>query len=141
MNDPRGSYWRKWDLHIHTPASFHWNGGKRFIDMNTEEKKDSLNEIVRAINDSGVAVFAIMDYWTFDGYEEIQDHVNSGQVSLAKTVFPGMELRVEAPVDYRLNTQVLLSDTLSNYPPAKPGALVCEPLKAAVTEPTAPCDP
>ena len=114
MNDPRGSYWRKWDLHIHTPASFHWNGGKRFIDMNTEEKKDSLNEIVRAINDSGVAVFAIMDYWTFDGYEEIQDHVNSGQVSLAKTVFPGMELRVEAPVDYRLNTQVLLSDTLTS---------------------------
>jgi len=26
----------------------------------------------------------------------------------------------------------------SKYPPAKPGALVCEPLKAAITEPTAP---
>ena len=24
MNDPRGSVWRKWDLHVHTPASFHW---------------------------------------------------------------------------------------------------------------------
>jgi hypothetical protein len=21
-----GSIWRKWDLHIHTPASFHWSG-------------------------------------------------------------------------------------------------------------------
>ena len=30
----------------------------------------------------------------------------------------------------------------SKYPPAKPGALVCEPLKAALTEPRAvPCDP
>jgi hypothetical protein len=33
MNDPRGSVWRKWDLHIHTPASFHWNGGARFALM------------------------------------------------------------------------------------------------------------
>lgn len=24
----RGSEWRKWDLHIHTPASFHWKGAK-----------------------------------------------------------------------------------------------------------------
>jgi len=23
---PRGSEWRQWDLHIHTPASFHWQG-------------------------------------------------------------------------------------------------------------------
>jgi hypothetical protein len=30
---------------------------------------------------------------------------------------------------------------LSNYLPAKPGVLVCEPLKAAVTEPTAPGGP
>jgi hypothetical protein len=22
MNDPRGSIWRQWDLHIHTPASY-----------------------------------------------------------------------------------------------------------------------
>lgn len=22
----RGSEWRQWDLHIHTPASFHWKG-------------------------------------------------------------------------------------------------------------------
>jgi len=21
MNDPRGSLWRKWDLHLHTPSS------------------------------------------------------------------------------------------------------------------------
>ena len=24
----RGSEWRQWDLHIHTPASFHWKGAK-----------------------------------------------------------------------------------------------------------------
>jgi len=36
----------------------------------------------------------------------------------------------------------LHSGVASKYPPAKPGALVCEPLKAAFTEPPAvPCDP
>lgn len=78
-----------------------------------EEKKVSLNEIVQAMNNSDVAAFAIMDYWTFDGFEELRSHVNSGEVNLKKTVFPGMELRVEAPVDYRLNVQVLLSDQLT----------------------------
>ena len=81
--------------------------------MGTDEKKRSLNEIVGAINNSDVAAFAIMDYWTFDGFEELLAHVDSGEASLVKTVFPGMELRVEAPVDYRLNVHVLLSDTLT----------------------------
>ena len=39
---------------------------------------------------------------------------NTEKINFTKTVFPGMELRVEAPVDYRLNCQVLLSDTLTN---------------------------
>ena len=113
MNDPRGSYWRKWDLHIHTPASFHWNGGKRFSKMNADETIKSLNGIVEAINSSDVAAFAIVDYWTFDGFEEFQAHVKSGAAKLSKTVFPGIELRVEAPVDYRLNVQVILDDRLT----------------------------
>ncbi len=25
MNDPAGSKWRKWDLHVHTPASLFHN--------------------------------------------------------------------------------------------------------------------
>ena len=113
MNDPRGSYWRKWDLHIHTPASFHWNDGKRFVQMDATEKEVALNKIVDALNKSDVAAFSIVDYWTFGGFEEIQAHVNSGKANLNKVVFPGMELRVEAPVDYRLNIQVLLSDQLT----------------------------
>lgn len=113
MNDPRGSYWRKWDLHIHTPESFHWNGGKRFADMTPEEKEASLDSIVQAINDSDVAAFSIVDYWTFDGYEALVARVAAGKADLKKAVFPGMELRVEAPVNYRLNVQVLLSDKLT----------------------------
>jgi len=28
MNSPRGSIWRKWDLHVHTPVSYTWDGAR-----------------------------------------------------------------------------------------------------------------
>jgi hypothetical protein len=113
MNDPRGSIWRKWDLHIHTPASFHWQGGLRFAEMKQSQKDSTLAQILKTVNDSPVGAFAVMDYWTFDGYLEIQGYAEKAGEGLKKTVFPGMELRIEAPVDFRLNIHVLLSDRLS----------------------------
>ncbi len=109
----RGSEWRKWDLHIHTPASFHWNGGKKFLEADQGEQEQILQKMVDAINSSDVAVFAMTDYWTFDGYLKLKDFVKRNNIKLDKTVFPGMELRVEAPVNYRLNIQVILSDELT----------------------------
>ncbi len=113
MNDPRGSIWRKWDLHIHTPASFHWQGGLRFADMKQSQKDSTLAQIVKSISNSPIGVFAVMDYWTFGGYLEIQSYVERTGEKLNKSIFPGMELRIEAPVDFRLNIHVLLSDQLS----------------------------
>lgn len=110
----RGSEWRKWDLHIHTPASFHWNGGKRFLEMTVQEQDLALQKMFDTINGSDVAVFAVTDYWTFDGYLKFKDFIKRKNLTLNKTVFPGMELRVEAAVDYRLNIQVILSDELSS---------------------------
>lgn len=113
MNDPQGSIWRKWDLHVHTPASFHWSEGKRFAEMTAEEKNATLAGIVGKFRQSDIAVFGIMDYWTFDGYWALRDHTTTEAEQLDKAVFPGMELRIEAPVDFRLNIQVILSDSLS----------------------------
>jgi len=110
---PKGSEWRKWDLHIHTPASFHWNGGKRFIEMTVHEQDQAFQKMLDVITASDVAVFAITDYWTFDGYLKFKDFIKRKGLILNKTVFPGMELRVEAAVDYRLNIQVILSDELT----------------------------
>lgn len=106
-----GSIWRKWDLHVHTPASFHWKDGKKLRDMNDLEKKDALNRFISVVNGSECAAFAVMDYWTFDWYIELKEYIKSEPDLLKKTVFPGMELRIECPVDYRLNIHVLLSDS------------------------------
>ena len=72
---PRGSEWRQWDLHIHTPASFHWNDGKRFKQMDSEEKKIAVDRMVEAMNSSTPDVFAIMDYWNFDGWLALQERL------------------------------------------------------------------
>jgi hypothetical protein len=34
-----GSIWRKWDLHIHTPASFHWPG--KPLDQQTPTEREA----------------------------------------------------------------------------------------------------
>lgn len=109
---PKGSEWRKWDLHVHTPASFHWRG-QRFAAMTPEEKVQSLKLMLDTINNSDVSVFGIMDYWTFDGYLEFMRAVSTNGWDLKKTVLPGMELRIESPTNYRLNIHVILSNELS----------------------------
>lgn len=110
----KGSEWRKWDLHIHTPMSFHWNGGKRFYEMTDDDKNEVIKRLIEKINQSDVKVFGIMDYWTFDGYIEIVKFLeNNPDVVCHKTILPGMELRIEAPVSFRLNIHALLSNKLS----------------------------
>lgn len=113
---PRGSEWRKWDLHVHTPESFHWNGSKRFTEMSDVEVTSEIEAILSKINASDIAVFATVDYWTFDGYMRIRKHIEQNPDSLNnhKSILPGIELRIEAPVDYRLNMQVILADDLSD---------------------------
>lgn len=111
----RGSEWRKWDLHIHTPASFHWNG-KRFKDESDCPDNIALvDEMIRAINAAEPAVFAIMDYWTFDGWFALKRRLSQADSpKLEKTVFPGIELRLMAPMKGRLNAHVLFSDKIDD---------------------------
>lgn len=106
----RGSEWGIWDLHIHTPASFHWNGGHRFSAMNQEQRLASVRSIVERMNQVDPVAFATQDYWTFDGYRLIREHIRQHGLVLDKTLFPGIELRVSSPTRFRLNFHVIFSD-------------------------------
>lgn len=70
----KGSQWRIWDLHVHTPASY---GGdyKSFIDN---------------AGKSIASVIGINDYCSIQGYEEI---MRLGGIE-GKTIFPVVELRM-----------------------------------------------
>jgi ABC-type lipoprotein export system ATPase subunit len=104
-----GSVWSKWDLHVHSPASFHWTG-RKFSDCNQLEREQLSKQIFDRMNALDVCAFCIMDYWTFDGYLELKKYQAAHPGESFKRVFPGIELRMEAPTNYRLNTHVLLSD-------------------------------
>ncbi|WP_420029793.1 TrlF family AAA-like ATPase [Pseudomonas putida] len=111
----RGSVWRQWDLHVHTPASFHWFG-KKFRDCaDANERRDLVDQMIDALNKAEPAVFAIMDYWTFDGWLALKSRLSeNGAPTLHKKVFPGIELRLAAPMKGRLNAHVLFSDEIED---------------------------
>lgn len=108
-----GSVWHKWDLHIHTPASFEWSGSKKLHEQTAAEREATCNTIIDRMNATDVEAFCVMDYWTFEGYLLIREYIDSNPALTDRKVFPGLEFRMAAPTDYRLNTHVLFSDTLS----------------------------
>ncbi len=81
MNDPKGSVWRKWDLHVHSPASYDY-----------QDRSVKANEIVDCLVTAGVEVVAITDHHVID-INFIREMQNYGRGKL--TVLPGIELRSE----------------------------------------------
>jgi hypothetical protein len=78
---PRGSEWRKWDLHLHTPSSFD------YIDKSVTNQ-----EIVDALKETGIAVAAVTDHHRMD-VERIWSLRELAGVEVA--IFPGIEMRSE----------------------------------------------
>ncbi len=107
----RGAIWRQWDLHVHTPASFHWSGDRFDANLSSAKSKKLVDEMIEAMNKAEPAVFAIMDYWTFDGWLALRKRLKDEDAPvLKKTVLPGIELRLAAPMKGRLNAHVLFSN-------------------------------
>lgn len=111
----RGAVWRQWDLHIHTPASFHWQG-KKFKDcVSANDRCALVDQMIEALNNAQPDVFALMDYWTFDGWIALKQRLTEPDApKLRKKVFPGIELRLSAPMKGRLNAHVIFSDEIED---------------------------
>jgi hypothetical protein len=75
-NSNKGSIWRIWDLHVHTPASKGNDNYQQFIDNASQ---------------SEAHVIGINDYCTLKGYEEI---LTLGGIP-NKVMFPVVEFRME----------------------------------------------
>ena len=82
----RGAIWRQWDLHVHTPASFHWSGDRFDVDLSSAKSKKLVDEMIEAMNKAEPAVFAIMDYWTFDGWLALKLPLEMGVLSFVQNV-------------------------------------------------------
>ena len=79
--DQRGSLWRRWDLHFHTPASFDYADGSV-----------TNNDIVAGLRAADVSVVAITDHHTIDVDRFLELRNLAGD---NVTFLPGIELRCE----------------------------------------------
>ncbi len=71
--------------------------------------------MISAVNSAEPAVFALQDYFTFDGWFELKKRIaQQGVPALTKTIFPGIELRLSAPMEGRLNAHVIFSDEIND---------------------------
>lgn len=125
---PRGSEWRKWDLHVHTPASVLRNEFGQDWDTYVVEL------FTRAIA-AEISVIGITDYYLPEGYRILKrDYLDNVQKmaslfdtqTLEKirkiTIFPNIEFRLTKLVvgkerdlswNRKVNYHVVLSDELS----------------------------
>lgn len=108
-NYPRGSQWRKWDLHVHTPLSLKSGFGDdwdRYLD-----ELESLPPDYK--------VLGINDYLFIDGYRRlVEEKRNNGRLQNIDLLLPVIEFRIAkfAGVEFRnttrINLHVIFSDQL-----------------------------
>ncbi len=87
MNDQKGSIWRKWDLHVHTPASIFSNYSDpdpwgRFI--------QELEQLPPEFK-----VIGVNDYLFLDGYKYLLSEKNKGRLPNIDLLLPVIELRID----------------------------------------------
>jgi ABC-type dipeptide/oligopeptide/nickel transport system ATPase component len=83
---PRGSEWRKWDLHIHAP-------GTKLNDQFTTADGDVWDEYCQRLQESDVQAFGITDYFSADGYFSSHVEFRARYPNSGKVFFPNIELR------------------------------------------------
>ena len=130
MNYLRGSEWRKWDLHVHTPYSILNNQFGSDWDAYVKEL------FLRAIK-SEIAVIGITDYFSIEGYKKLKteylqddnklkilfnEEIANDPDFITKirniTVFPNVEFRFKDVIqnhgkDCKIEGHVIFSDKLS----------------------------
>lgn len=81
----RGSEWRKWDLHIHTPETAK--------NDQYENSDDVWEKYIDALEKSDVTVFGITDYFSMDNYYKVLQFQAEGRLD-GKTLLPNVEMRI-----------------------------------------------
>ena len=129
----RGSTWKKWDFHVHTPYSI-LNNDYGFSPYEPCEGKDPFDEyVVRLFTkavEQNVAAIGITDYFCIDGYKRIQKEYLCDPDKMACLfpdgellervnriyIFPNIELRLDTFVGkkaHSVNYHVIFSDEVS----------------------------
>ena len=115
----KGSEWRKWDLHIHTPYS-------KINDYTGGDWNIYFLQLAKITLQKKISVIGISDYWILDGYYKVREAWESNTkfiddegkeytLSHIKQIFPLIEYRNETTVgnNKKLNIHYVFDPSLS----------------------------
>ena len=109
MNNPQGSIWHKWDLHVHTPESI----------IHNYSGADPWGRFIQDIEQlpAEFKVIGINDYIFLDGYKRILEEKSRGRFANIDLFLPVIELRLDkfgGSVGHlsRVNYHIIFSEEL-----------------------------
>jgi hypothetical protein len=108
---PRGSEWRKWDLHLHAP-------GTKLSDGFRVDNGDVWDEYCRRLQESDVQVFGITDYFSADAYVIARDKFRERYADSGKVFLPNIELRTTDVVNKEheeVNIHLIFNPSLPDH--------------------------
>jgi len=118
MNSQRGSMWRKWDLHVHTPESFE----EQYSFENEQEREQYDDQWDKYLDElesvSDISVLGVTDYMSIDGYERIVEERENGRLDNFDLVLPNIEFRLDTIVPTgdggakRINAHVIFDNDI-----------------------------
>jgi hypothetical protein len=86
----RGSEWRKWDLHVHTPFTKLNNG---YI---AESEAQQWDLFCKKLEDSDVFAFGITDYFSAENYFKFLENFERNFPDSHKAFLPNIEFRIDS---------------------------------------------
>ncbi len=107
---PRGSEWRKWDLHLHAP------GTKLADQYAAKDGQPDLEQFCQIVHDSDVAVIAVADYFSLDSYFEVREKYTALYPRDKLLILPNLELRLPISVNsatQEVNLHLVFRPTLT----------------------------
>lgn len=108
----RGSEWRIWDLHVHTPYSIEHN----YI---ATQEEDVWEKYIQALENlpKDIKVLGINDYLFIDGYRKVLEYKNRGRLANIELILPVVEFRLAKFCGHktfkRINYHVIFSDKVT----------------------------
>lgn len=100
----KGSFWRRWDLHLHGP-------GTKLSNSFGEPDEATLKAYVERLEESEVQAFGIADYFSFDSYLAVKKVYSTAYPEGEKLFIPNIEFRLTETIskDARhVHTHVLI---------------------------------
>ena len=103
----KGSEWRKWDLHIHTPET-------RLNNQFTE----GWEPYITVIEQSDVSVIGVTDYLSVKNYFKVKNYKQEkGRLENIQLILPNVELRLQDSTEKErgINYHIIFSPEVDSY--------------------------